>query len=732
MPDSDYKKNTPMHIRTLARLTRFALLGLAWQSPALALESLTDSDMSEVSAQDGLSLVWQGASPASQVTAQRIGWNVDCGGVANCAGAYASYPQKSSLNWNGISYGAIGLNGTAATVPWQVTWSADVGAANATSVGSYTQTLSWNRSRLKVNSSTLFPSSTTSFGSFVLDASGVISTSNPKWIFDNTCDAATTCAAFLDFHTSGAQFYYRQSTTAGDPELVLDNMNFSMDHVAGKVSLTAQGFRFAAPSVNVRWNYDLRYRDPASGATEFRADQGDLTNFFYFGLESGFINPILQVKPGGMWLSGSPQFDESVRNGGLNFSFESDLSPTLFALVFGEGGTQPTLVRFENWRSLKPGATALKIPNLTLDVVRGGGAGVPNVPNDFCIGADRAATNAYCQANFKDRDPTPYTTVSRWLGDGTRNPIKGDEGDAVVIAARDIQLLAYPTKVTIQDPTVAGDPNVIDPATGDIRSFNWGVVFTTNNLDATLVAYPGTGAAGTTGLRFDAVVSATTPRGAPTTLFPDGDWDESLGTHFLLADTDSNNGVGFLNLNYMITINNMTMTLLPTMVKFSCATAGATCVSWYSEGQFGGGDLFNLSDATKVARGFDLIIRLNFSEFEINLIPQTNKLGYSGKLTLDSNVTAQNYVMLTEPDYNDAAFTFGMLSGSVDITNGEINILPSNATADANPRLMFKQDMTFTQHMKVDDIAFNGKTLGRLVIPAGGTLHGEMALKPQL
>ncbi|MDQ8037822.1 MAG: hypothetical protein REI12_10390 [Pedobacter sp.] len=688
--------------QALALLLILPLVGNAEMS------GLSDHDMAGVTAQDGLTIQVQGSTAATKIAASNVRLDIDCGGVAGCAGSYASYPQQSYISLDTVKFGAIGNGGAAATAPFTVAANLDVGASGG--VPELLLNGSWSRMRLSADAITMKPSTTTSFGAFAFDSQGSFSLRNSRGIFDSSC--APACAAALSFAADG-QAYYRQATTAGSPELVLDNMHLSLSASGAELSIRPTGIYFSQATADLNWNYDLRYR--ANPTLAYRNDQSDLSNFLYVGIESGLVNPITQIKPGGVWLTGSPQYDETTRNGGLNLSLVTDFDPTTFALVLGEGGNTPTLLRFEKWRALKPGTRMLSIPNFTVDAVHGGGAGVPNIPVDFCLGAGRAATSVYCNANFRDRDPTPATgtgSVSRYIS----SPATGNEGDAIAIMARDLQLLAYPTSVKLVDP-VAGT-----------TTFNWGLITTIGDLDATLLAYPGGKTAGTSGVRLDGVISISTPQ------ISAGDWDESRGTHFLLADTDSNMGVGFLDINAMVKVDNLYLELLSTGIKASCSgSAGATtCFSLYADGQFGGGDLFNLSDKNKTVRGFDLIIRLNFSDYAFTLSPAANQLLFSGALVLDSNNKSSNYVMLTEPDYNAAAFKFGQMEGAATISNGSIDLRPGNITADGLPRLTIQQQLDVTQDLKIDDISFNGQNLGRLVIPTGGRVTSIMSLKQQI
>lgn len=688
---------------TIALLGTGAIASL----PAHAIEDLTESDMSNVVAQDGITVEVTAATSATTFDAGNVRWTPDLGDVN----------QESYLSMDGVKFGSIGANGTASAVPLLSRLILDTGAS-AGGVPYISLAGSWDRSRLKVNALTLKPSSTTSFGSLAFDSEGSFAVSNAKGFFDNGCSPA--CTASLSFGTTPgkpSQMYYRQVpvNTATSPELLFDNMNFSLVANNSQLSIKPTGIYFSQPSASLNWNFDLRYRSAVAVGNEYRSDMSDITNFIYFGLESGLVNPVFEMKTGGVWLTGSPTYNESVRTQGLNFSFITDLDPATFALVLGEGGSSPTLVRFENWRTLKPGAKMLSIPNFTVDVVHGGGAGVPNIPTDFCLGVDGAATASQCNNNFKDRDPTPATgtgSISRYV----TSPATGGEGDAIALLARNVQLLAYPTKVKLVDPSAG------------TTTFNWGLLTTTGNMDATVLAYPGNSAGTGPGVKLDMVISASTPQVSA------GDWDESQGTHFIIADTDANTGIGFMNMNYMIKADNLFMALKSTGIEYSCSgVAGATsCFSLYADGQFGGGDLYSLSDKTKSVRAFDIIIRQNFSNFTFTLTPASNQLQYSAAMTLDSAMSDFNYVMFAEPDYDSVAFKFGKMSGAATITNGSIDLRPSNTTPDTLPRLTFSQSFNVTSDLKVDEISFNGQSLGRLVIPAGGSIYTQLSLKQQI
>ena len=371
--------------------------------------------------------------------------------------------------------------------------------------------------------------------------------------------------------------------------------------------------------------------------------------------------------------------DLNNRSEGLNISFRSDYASD-FEWLIGDAGGPETLLRFQNWAKLPGAAYAINAPNITVDA----------------INANQGPGGLTYQAGFYNVPP---------------------DAGALALIVRDLSFLAYNTQVTIED---APFPDLVK---------QWGLVYTLGDLDANLYLYPG-GRVSNEGARFDALVSVQSP----------GAWNQN--SHFLIADTGADTGIGFLNTNFLVSRDDAYIEV----VGFndgdstSCngcglrldATAPTSDVRWRLNSQFGGGLLSDLSDPVRMVD-----IDLDLHADTIDLLFSPPDLGETRlKFQWDMRLLGDSYIAFSEPSAPDVKFTLGQISGDISARNGVIDIRSGNETADNAPRLVFEQDLLLgltagSQVLRINDLSIGTNNIGSIVMP-GGQITGIFALKEQL
>lgn len=492
------------------------------------------------------------------------------------------------------------------------------------------------------------------------------------------------------FNSAGTNAYVRLQLNDAEwyyrqnsNEFIWDNLNADVGYTGGTLGITSSGVVMTTSRFN--WNvlWDIGFR--SNPGVAFSSATG-VVPFLRYGWSGGLTTIQATISGGGVWV-GAP----TSRTEGLNISWRAD-ADTDFQWIIGDAGGAPAMLYFTDWVNM-PGASAgLIIPNLTLDVVNAGqGAG-----------------------SFL------------YKGVNTSAALEPDAGGLAVVM-RDTSFLTYNTKVRVVDTTIARD-----------QVYDWGLVYTLGDVDLNLYAYPGGKAAvnPNEGLRFDLALGVQSP----------STWNRN--THFIIADTDvaSNVGVGFLNTNFLITINDGYLTLLPTGAELETTTD----FRWQLDGQFGGGPM---SDLSSPIRMFDLGLDLHASQINVLFTPPVcspvcgKYMGFQWDARLyQSNAsdpsTADSFISIAEPSRSTVKLVLGQIGGDIQARNGVIDLEAGTDTPDLDTRLTFEQDLRFgmsatnagffgtNRPLIINNVAIGSAKIGSLAIP-GGNWYGALSLKQQ-
>lgn len=369
--------------------------------------------------------------------------------------------------------------------------------------------------------------------------------------------------------------------------------------------------------------------------------------------------------------------DLNNRSEGLNLSVRNNYSAD-FAWIIGDAGGNETQLKFTDWVNLPGAAYAFDIPNLTLDVINAG------------------------------QHPGGLT----YLGDSYDIV---PEDNAIAAILRDVKFLAYNTRVTLIDnpfPT---------------RDYGWSLIYTLGDLDANIFLYPG-GDGVSEGIKFDALLAVQSP----------ANWNAN--THFMIADSDAGVGIGFVNTDFLVSIDNAYLELVTDGGNGTCgdcglrlnATSASSDFRWKLEALFGGGELADLSDPVQLSE-----LRLDLHADTLDLLLSPPEAGET-KIRFDWEALLINdsFISLSEPSRSDVDFRLGQISGNLAARNGVIDLRSGNETADNLPRLVFEQDLQFgitagNAPLRIDAVALGSTSIGKIAIP-GGQMTGIFALKEQL
>lgn len=236
------------------------------------------------------------------------------------------------------------------------------------------------------------------------------------------------------------------------------------------------------------------------------------------------------------------------------------------------------------------------------------------------------------------------------------------------------------------------------------------------------------------GMRLDAQIAVQSP----------ATWTSN--THFMIADTDAgkNVGVGFINTDFLISVDNAFLELNSSGIRLAVLPLNATPgllqntvaagdFSWRLKTTFGGGYMTNLGDASAI-KGFGLDLFLHADKLDLTFSPPTGGT-YIG-FNWDANLLGDSYIRLTEPG-SSAAFTIDALSGPLSVHNGKIDLRAGGESADGKSRLAFEQELKagrtasgVSTDVLMGQLAIGANNIARLAVP-GGIWYGGLALKEQ-
>lgn len=670
-----------MRVRKI-KSSAFALTVL-YSSMAMAMESVSDDDLSDVAAQSGVTIYLSNPTGIGS-NSTVFDWNPDNG----------SSTLSATAEVTGYQSQAIGAQGASTTNPYTMTITEDVGSSG-TNAG-LGLTANWGRSRTLLNSLKLLSGdigtgtpSTYSFGQMAIDSQGSFTLNTTQGFLNSNATVDTNRQLRLTLGSpqfgvaspvnNYAQIYYRQSTAANSPEFVLDKVYLDTGFATGqggvigacqtsgtcgiftnKFTAGSTGLLISTPRLDFNLLYSVNYR--AAPSTALNTTGTDVLNGFNFGWagatntstgafnyasgNGGFDNAELLIGTGGFWTnpassSTTPQdVAPTTRTQGLNIAFHADYDPT-FAWYVGRDGA---MIEFSNWTKI-PGATwALNAPNITLDVIRAGqGMG------GLCFGAQAyGGTAANCTGSTFTR-PNGQVVNGQYLDTSkAASPVASPSSTALGLAIRDLSLQAYSTQVVVLDDLngngVYTDGAVTLTGKGGLTANEstvepWTLMYTFGSLDANVYLYPGNGSSN--GLTADVLFMAQS--------FKNGTNPLLNNTNLMIGDSSSGLAVGLTQANVLFAANQMQVNLNSTGIQLKSSD-----VRMEVQGRFAGGQIpamtqpGSASVASNQVVVTDVDMNLESNKVDLSILPKTTSynnpitgkpysyLSFSGSVTLVS------------------------------------------------------------------------------------------------
>lgn len=596
--------------------TAFILAALT--SPVCALEALDDGGLSAVSGQDGL--IVDITSGSNGITITNVDTTFDRGGgcVVNSvtceAGVRAEDLSLRAVDGSGNVGGASHLQARV-----------DVGSNAGVSALSIEADL--DRSRLLLGALRGTLDTGRSLGTWALDASGQLRMQSDRGIFNG---GSSVTGTYLRGTLYDAALFYRQ-IAEGAPYIIMNDVSASWELNRGSLDATATGLSQttvdnsvnagvgpgagavnAGSLLNVALDFDILYKNPGS-ETGFLVN--DLAKpMMHFGWLGSLRNAEVVWKGGGTRYgsiaSGASDGTASVgdvydtygvggstiKSQGLNFSTHWDFvsnadtsTPGLtadneFRWQLGEasgGGSDKSRVNFElgDWARWNPAMYGHNFPYIAIDVLNG-----QQGPGGLCWGFKyQGSSSGACAPNAANLNGKQFVNIQPgYVAGFTDSAVNRTSGTASSMAlyVRDGNLMSYSRRVKFLERDSDG---LMNGTAGDWeRNFNWGLIYTFANVNASAYVYAGGNPDDVNGgvivdlsliSQTFAENDNTATTGYDERNYQGFNWDH--GSHLMIADTDVNKngvtgenrdamGIGLVSSSFMVLANDMRIWVKPT------------------------------------------------------------------------------------------------------------------------------------------------------------------------
>lgn len=773
----NYNKNKSLN----KKLFGVSLLTAAMMSPAYALQSLEDNDLSSVTGQDGISMDLSVSQAALTSQTQYFDTPADFS-LTNPA-----FLDASSLALNGITITPIGADNGAAAAPgakWALSAVIDAGADTGNVPGASIAT-QWNRGRLAITSASLGGGASGTL-SAVLDAAGKLELAGRGGLFNI---ANTNAKLLLQFDNADL---FLKATSADRPEIIFDNLNFKWDMPQGIVGINSAGLLLKG-DVNFNLQFDLRYDDGAiagpAGILKIESEAKDIP-ILHFGWAGGLSDATIEVRSGGSWLassttgaSPSEKYNRSIVSQGTTSRMYWNYKPD-FELIVGEtdhdgtGSFSPGLLKFGDWKTLPNTTQPVSQPALTtygydsglvvMDVLRTGRG-----PGGLCWGANWEGPKSSCEAPVHGGQ---YINVD-------------PDDHSLAVIQRDAFLRAYSSKVTIHDPS---NPTQVD------RTIGWSLVQTMGNMDGNIFIRPDA-RTGKHGLKVSGMIMSQTF----DVNDEDGDgnlWEQGpnwgYGTHALIADsapaaqpcetTNKCFGIGLINASQLVVAKDLYINLLTRGVRpggfgatdirpgglslgdddlLTASPSTTSPVRIAINARFGGGDVPNMTRQVNIS---DYRLNLEFDRFHFMLTPPELVSGNYVEGYMGFEATAHfanldianfshtnggandpgSFLSLSEPGRPEASIRISNATGWLAVRKGRFDVKRWDDSMGAEPQQLVIENYLVAgrsvKNVAGAELALNNvelgakgtggtfqyNRLGSIVIPSG-VWYSKTSLFPQ-
>lgn len=772
--------------------------------PVWALQALSDESLSEVTGQDGITVLL--TSP-TELSADSIDWRTDNGGFdinGDSTIDAAELALDATLRLDGVSVRSVNSTGSVlGASPVQFSQIIDADADEL----SYQ--LSVNRVRLRtdnlrVNSQPAV--SGRSFGTWALDAPMSMTIVN-RGLFNSSYDGAYVRGEIgrSDPNTGEvleyANLFYRQAWHAHS-YMTMHDFHALWEMPSGVLGIDNEGIlwrtgfggdwgnpannsaRTVAESdlINIALDFEYLYKFPVhynGGAGEDFVVTSNDRGIMHFGWLGSLKDVELRWRPGGTWYGqvAGPGgigniYDVSNKSGGLNLSATWDYVDRADALALGDlnkefrwqlgetsdvcpdgicaPGQDQSRINFElrDWtiwgtrtfgnepgypyaNNLHSKPAPSHFPLIAIDTINGAEQGA----GGFCWGFAYNGPSATCAANNSQFiNVQPGSIGSAYDASLQHLNVNGGTAGGIALHVRDGQLQTFSRRVRLLERNA-------DATATQVTDFNWGLIYSLANVDASFYLYPGGNSGdvdnpGDSSRNYGVIaditlMSQTFDEDSP--LEQGFNWEH--GTHLLIADTDMDGdnitgetrdaqGIGFASTSFLLLANDTRIMVKNHSDPANYYEGGLDFASptarFNYTATFGGGVLPDNSGSygtgPRIVRG--AIVDLNIEgAANLRFSPSTpagtwsadgqyfgpyqnsrNYLGYSAVLRvgeLGSSVEGiggaatsgpyGSYLSLAEPSRPDVAWRFANVRGDIAFTNGMIDLRGTCEDAGSSP-----------------------------------------------
>lgn len=680
---------------------------LAMLAPAAAaMSAMDEQELSAVNGQEGLRAVL--ATPAMTATSVQV--RADAGNATAVGGIQADgltlYPFGGPATLGG-------------------TYTLDVGAGSQAALPAIAWLATINRFRLGGSYSGV---PTPGNGGFVARASGDPARSFGSW----------TLVSDLQFELVGTPFYGIPDATTrlllalNDATLLyqqnwyyhaniaLSDLDFAWDMAAGTVDVDTTGLRIAGDT-EFRIGFDLLYKfHPDQDMSTVTANDRSL---FAFGWNGTLYDSLIYLRSGGVWNTAAdagtgatfaalPTAGRTAGvNVGMRWNYKQNPATNLpgandFRWRIGHAAGDREYLEFGDWRNLEQatgtvaGRYGFDFPLIVIDALDAGSA--TNAGGSLCWG--NTMTGAACSGGGGN-----LLTLRAGTVEGYAAAVNRSGGATVMQLIRNGNLLAWSNAVKVG----AVNKPALD------TNYQWGLIYTLANINSNVYLYPGgsesdvAGGSRSSGVVGD-VLFMTQSFGTwpPDNATNSTRW--SHGSHFMIADTAAQQGIGLLGASFLVAADDLRLWLKNTW------NGQASPYNWE-----GGVDLFSprtrahmraLFGGARLPRGHDLVrganIDMNFEgvwNFRLSPPPTgADLVAYSAAIRFRCGTTAPfgcrdnafadatgstiasgsgSYISIEEPGRAGVDLRFADMSGDVAWDQGVMQLRAADETGTGKPDL---------------------------------------------
>lgn len=675
--------------------------------PVAAMQILSEDELAFVSGQDGL---------VAEISAPQISlaqWATEADvGVAGMEGGISA--EGLVLN----PLGQPELSGQ---------WELDAGSDVNGPLLRWTSHI--DRFRLGGNYDALTPSANTGWSARV---AGDSQRSFGEWALVSDLDFhligrplfGTPATTHLNLALNDATLFYRQNP--GHAAIALNKLHFLWDMPAGTVDIDNQGLRLAG-NTTFRIGFDWLYKSHVDqNMTSITANDRPIVRFGWGGT---LYDSLLYMRGGGVWdtssdagtnvafnpdgsLANMPAGASQGISYGMRWNYHDGSGNHDFLWSIGHVTGDREYLEFGDWKNLEQatgpvaGRYGFDFPLIMIDALDAGSAS--NAGGSLCWGA--SMIGAACNGAGS------LLTLEAGRVTGYSSEVNRNGGALVMQLIRNGNLLAWSNQVRVMrhpladaNPTLEGD-------------YQWGLIYTMANINGNVYFYPGgsesdtAGGSRSHGVLADVLfMTQSFGNWAPDNVTNSTRW--SQGSHFMIADTGAQQGIGLLGASYLVGADDLRLWLKNTSAGEASPNNWRGGVDLFSprtraqlKAVFGGARLPNGHDLVRVANvDFNLEGLWNFRLSPPPTNVQSGKsaesndfLAYSVAMRLRCGSTVPfgctdnafsdapgssiasgvgSYISFEEPGRPGADLRFADLSGDVAWTEGVLQLRSSNDTA---------------------------------------------------